>query len=107
MSYMNDLKYDLEHTRQWAIAAEKDLFEMTQRALRAEARAAAELQVKIEELNKVIKELNDDVAYWHKSHTDVAAELVEAKETIEEGNRIIEDLTQERNGLYESLGITE
>jgi len=104
---MNDLKYDLEHTRQWAIAAEKELCEMKQRALKAEALVkdlqASGLQAKIEELTKVIEELDDDVEHWQKSHTDVAAELAEAKEKIEEANEIIEELVRERDALYASL----
>jgi peptidoglycan hydrolase CwlO-like protein len=98
---MNDLKYDLEHTRQWAIAAEKELYEMKQRALKAEAPG---LQAKVEELTKVIEELDDDVAHWQKSHTNVTAELAEAKEKLEEANEIIEELVRERDALYASLG---
>ena len=101
------LKFDLEHTRQWAIAAEKELFEMKRRAMKAEALVktleVTVLQAKIEEMNKVIKELNGDVEYWHMSHTNVAADLADAKDMIDEGNRIIEEITQERNALYASL----
>ena len=104
----NILKFDLEHTRQWAISAEKDLLTMKARALYAEAQVkalhAAGLQAKIDELTYLTKELEVDVTYWQTSHTDVAAELADAKEKIDEANRIIDELIQERNALYESLG---
>ena len=103
----NILKFDLEHTRQWAIAAEKELYEMKKRALKAEALVKTleitVLQAKIEEMGKAIKELNSDVEYWHTSHTNVAADLADAKGMIDEGNRIIEEITQERDALYASL----
>lgn len=107
-SVTKDLKYDLEHTRQWAITAEKELYAMKQRALTAEALVkdleASGLQAKIEELNKVIEQLDDNVEYWHTSHTNVAADLADAKDKIEEANQVIEELVRERDALYASLG---
>ena len=110
---MTDLKFDLEHTRQWAIAAEKDLLTMKARALYAEGQVKAQekatqasglLQAKIYELTKVVEELEGDVEYWHTSHTRVISELAEAKDKIDEANLHIEELVRERDALYASLG---
>ena len=107
LSTMADLKFDLEHTRQWAIAAENDLVTMKARALYAEAQVkdlqAVGLQTKVDEMTKLIEKLYDDVEYWHKSHLDIAAELEDAKEKINEANVIIEELVRERDALYASL----
>ena len=110
MDAIKDLRYDLEHTRQWAIAAEKELYEMKQRALMAEAQLKANevatLQAKINELNKLVEELDGDIEHWQKSHTNLVADLEFAKQKLVQANQVIEELTQERDGLYETLGIT-
>jgi len=88
-----DLKYDLEQTRQWAIAAEKELVEMRARAVKAEAELKEQNS---EALLAKINQLELGINYWHTSHTQVTNELLEA-------NQVIDDLTDERNRLYESL----
>ena len=111
MDAIKDLRYDLEHTRQWAIAAEKELYEMKQRALTAEAQLKTNevtgLQAKIDELNTLVEELDGDIEHWQKCHMNIMADLEFAKEKLIQANQVIEELTQERDGLYETLGITQ
>ena len=110
MDAIKDLRYDLEHTRQWAIAAEKELYEMKQRALTAEAQLktneVTSLQAKINELNSLVEELDGDIEHWQKCHANIMADLEFAKQKILDANQVIQELTQERDGLYETLGIT-
>ena len=110
MDAIKDLRYDLEHTRQWAIAAEKELYEMKQRALTAEAQLKTNevtaLQAKIDELNKLVEELDGDIEHWQTCHKNIMADLEFAKQKLIGANQVIEELTQERDSLYETLGIT-
>ena len=110
MDAIKDLRYDLEHTRQWAIAAETELYEMKQRALTAEAQLKTNevtaLQAKINELNSLVEELDGDIEHWQKCHANIMADLEFAKQKILDANQVIQELTQERDGLYETLGIT-
>lgn len=99
---IKDLEQDLEATRQWAIAAEKELEE-----LRAEAKAALShksLEEEIVALNKACEELEAGVKHWYEQQMKTAAELTLAKERIERDNQIMAELILERNALYESLG---
>lgn len=79
--------YDLEKTRQWAIAAENEV-------LRLQAEA---VNIVIDKnLQNEVKELELDVQYWYEAQKSTLAELQAA-------NALIAQLTLERDALYASF----
>ena len=92
---VKDLEFDLEATRQWAIAAEADA-----QKLRAEAKEALEAKNLKEEYIR----LEADLQYWYDRHQETEAELKKSSALIERYAKLVAEVTRERDALYESLG---
>lgn len=92
---VKDLEFDLEATRQWAIAAEADA-----QKLRAEAKETLDVK-KLKEENR---QLEVDLQYWYDRHQETEAELKKSSALIERYAKLVAEVTRERDALYESLG---
>lgn len=101
MQRIKDLEFDLEKTRQWAVQAEKENYEMKKQLL--ELQKYNDYKAKIEELTKAVQELQEHNASWQECYTDLVTQLNEAKSKINDDSNYIMQLIQERNALYESL----
>ena len=101
MQRIKDLEFDLEKTRQWAIQAENENYQMKKQLL--ELQKYNDHKAKINELTKAVQELQAHNTTWHQCYTDVVTQLNEAKAKINDDSNYIMQLIQERNALYESL----
>lgn len=92
---VKDLEFDLEATRQWAIAAEADAHKF-----RAEAKEVLDAK----NLKQENARLEADLQYWYELQQQTEAELKKSSALIERYAKLVAEVTRERDALYESLG---